>query len=159
MHWKTGLGGRNKRHFSAEILTWAVVGVRGHMCTVEVIHPVQGLLSVALHGGPFGNRHGFILLCAAKLESCRDCWTDLSVWLNTELLSDLVSLWNCGSRKMPSEGHLLSDVDLTTCSERQPKRLRWYFNCRCTVAVKRLLSWVFQSTLFASPCSVSERRS
>lgn len=106
-----------------------------HMCPVEVINPMQGLPSVTLLGGPFGNGHGFICwLCATKLDARREHWTDFSVRLSAQLSPDLVSSWRCGSRNMPSEGHLLSDADLTGCSEGQLKRLRLYFMCRCAAA-------------------------
>lgn len=36
------------------------------MCPVEVIHPVQGLPSVILLGGPFGNGHEFICGCVPQ---------------------------------------------------------------------------------------------
>lgn len=66
MHWKTSLGGRNKRHFWAERLSWAVAGVPSHMCPVEVIHPHRPCLLSLCSGGPVAAGTAWLCLCSTK---------------------------------------------------------------------------------------------
>lgn len=139
MHWKTSLGGRNKRHFSAERLSWAVAGVPSHMCPVEVIHPYKPCLLSLFLGGPVAAQG---LLCACAPQS-REHWADLSVHS-----CPLTSSWSWNTQE-----YSLLCLSALGCS------LEWWFRVRSCPSlindlqqrkVVRRLNWVFQGILFVS---------